>query len=92
MRLIGWAAVICVVHDWWSLTALFTLVAANIVLELLAHRFPNKRGRKPLVMRPGASLARPPASFAFQNVSCQRRDGQGAEASQAPLSRWQLVS
>ena len=33
MPLIGWALVICAVHDWWTLTAFLTLVAANLYLK-----------------------------------------------------------
>ncbi len=44
MRLIGWAAVIYAVKDWWSLAAFLTLVAVYVLVEV--RKRPQRRKRE----------------------------------------------
>lgn len=43
MRLVGWAAVICAVTDWWSLATLLTLIAFHFLVE--ERKRPPRRKR-----------------------------------------------
>ena len=45
MPLIGWAAIIYAVHDWWPLTALLLLLGRQLYLETRSQQLKTKRSK-----------------------------------------------